>query len=188
VDPARRRATVEDLLALPDDARAELIAGAVVNLPPPLPEHARGQRTIARFIGGPFDDDDGRGGPGGWWILSEVEVEIGGDVVRPDVVGWRRERLPSPWGMRPIRVVPDWICEALSPSNERHDRVYKMNLYARGGVAFYWILDPAERILEALELRDGGWTRVGSWAAGDAARVRPFHAVELELDRLFPPV
>lgn len=68
-----------------------------------------------------------------------------------------------------------------------HDRVYKMDLYARGGVAFYWILDPAERILEAFELRDGDWTRIGSWAAGDIARVRPFEAVELEMDRLFPP-
>lgn len=60
-----------------------------MNLPPPLPEHRRSQRTIGRFIGGPFDDDDGRGGPGGWWILPEVEVEVelGADVVRPDVAG-----------------------------------------------------------------------------------------------------
>jgi Uma2 family endonuclease len=154
VEPARKRATVEDLLALPSDARVELIAGALVHLPPPLPEHGRGQRTIGRYIGGPFDDDHGRGGPGGWWILPEVEVELGADVVRPDVAGWRRERLPSPSGMRPIRVVPDWICEALSPSNERHDRVYKADLYGRHGVALYWIIDPGEQILEAFELHE----------------------------------
>jgi len=183
VDRGRKRATVEELLTLPDDARAELIEGSIVHLPPPLPEHGHGKGAVIHYIGGPFDHDDGRGGPGGWWILSEIDVEIGGDVVRPDVVGWRRERLPAPWGMRPIRVAPDWICEALSPSNERHDRVYKMNLYARGGVGFYWILDPAERILEAFELREGGWTLVG-----DKARVRPFEAVEIELDRLFPPI
>ena len=80
------------------------------------------------------------------------------------------------------------ICEALSPANERHDRVYKMNLYARGGVGFYWILDPSERILEAFELREGSWARVGSWGTGDKARVRPFDAIELEMDRLFPPL
>jgi Uma2 family endonuclease len=119
--------------------------------------------------------------------LPEVEVQLGTKVVRPDASGWRRERLPSPWGMRPITVVPDWICEALSPSNEGHDRVYKANLYAGASVAFYWILDPAERILEALELRDGGWIRIGAWTTGETARVRPFDAIELEIDRLFPP-
>jgi len=187
VDPARKRATLDDLLALSPNARAELIEGAIVHLPPPLPEHGLGQRTIGSFIGRPFHDDHGRGGPGGWWILPEVEVEIGAEIVRPDVAGWRRDRLPSPWGLRPIRVVPDWICEMLSPSNERHDRVYKANLYASGHVAFYWIVDPAERVLEAFELQGGGWMRIGAWAPGDAARIRPFDAVELEIARLFPP-
>lgn len=187
MEPAKKRATIDDLFALPPDARAELIDGAIVHLPPPLPEHGLGQGAIRSFIGRPFHDDDGRGGPGGWWIFPEVEVAMGADVVRPDLAGWRRERLPSPWGMRPIRVVPDWICEALSPSNERHDRVYKSNLYARAGVAFYWILNPAERLLEAFELRDGGWLRGGAWGPGDTARIRPFDAIELEVGRLFPP-
>ncbi|MBX3234427.1 MAG: Uma2 family endonuclease [Labilithrix sp.] len=188
MEPARKRATIEDLLALPDDARAELIEGAIVHLPPPLPEHGRAQRTIGRYVGGPFDDDHGRGGPGGWWILPEVEVELAGRIVRPDASGWRRERLPSPWGMRPIRVVPDWICEALSPSNEGHDRVYKANLYAGAGVAFYWIMSPSERVVEALELRDGSWFRLGAWTAGETARVGPFDAIELDIERLFPPM
>jgi Uma2 family endonuclease len=187
MEPARKHATSADLLELPEGSRAELIGGAIVHLPPPLPEHGRSQRTIGRFIGGPFDDDHGRGGPGGWWILPEVEVQLGSEIVRPDIVGWRRERLPSPWGMRPIGVVPDWICEALSPSNERHDRVYKANLYAESGVAFYWIVDPSERILEAFELASGGWIRIGAWGSGETARVRPFDAVELEMDRLFAP-
>src|ERR1700722_19870050 len=97
MDPARKLATFEDLLRLSDDVRAEVIDGAIVVSPPPLPAHSRTQRSLARFIGGPFDDDDGRGGAGGWWILTEVDVELGPhQVVRPDVAGWRRERLPEP--------------------------------------------------------------------------------------------
>jgi len=90
---APKRATLEDFLALPGDARAELIEGTIVHLPPPLPEHGLAQRGLANFIGGPFHDEHGRGGPGGWWILTEVDVMIGREVVRPDLVGWRRERV-----------------------------------------------------------------------------------------------
>src|SRR5258708_2837802 len=110
MNPARKMATWEDLLALPEDTRAEVIAGSVVTPPAPLPRHARAQRALGSFLGRPFDDDDGRGGPGGWWILLEVDVRLAShDIVRPDLAGWRRAKLPSPWDVRPIAVVPDWI-------------------------------------------------------------------------------
>jgi Uma2 family endonuclease len=190
VNPARKLATYADLLALSDDARGEIIAGSLVLPPAPLPRHSKVQRSIGRFVGGPFDDDDGRGGPGGWWIFLEVEVRFSPhDIVRVDIGGWRRDRLPKPWDIRPIEVVPDWICEVLSPSNAAHDRVTKRNLYARHGVAHYWIADPFERTLEALQLDASTklWVEIGSYDATAVARVPPFDAVELELGRLFPP-
>jgi Uma2 family endonuclease len=142
------------------------------------------------MIGGPYDDDDGRGGPGGWWILLEVDVRFGlHDVVRPDLAGWRRERLPSPWDVRPIDVVPDWVCEVLSPSNAPHDRVRKRALYARHGVPYYWIVDPTGRTLEALRLdpATGAWIEVGAYDDQSTAGIAPFEAVALEVGRLFPP-
>jgi len=185
---ARKLASIEDLLELPDDARAEVIAGDITILPSPLPEHGRAQRAIGRFIGGPYDDDHGRGGPGGWWILMEVEVELAPhEIVRPDVAGWRRQRLESPWGKRPIRVTPDWVCEVLSPTNERHDRVTKASLYREHGVPFYWMVDPVEGILEAYELDGEQWVRLGAWDGTAAVRVAPFEDIELEVGRLFPP-
>lgn len=78
--------------------------------------HAHVQRAVGRFVGGPFHDDDGRGGPGGWWIFVEVDVALGPhDIVRPDLADWRRERLPRPGAVRPIPIAPDWVCEVLSP-------------------------------------------------------------------------
>jgi Uma2 family endonuclease len=189
MDSKRRPATYEDLLALPEDVRAEIVHGELVKLPAPLPEHSRLQRTLSSHIGRPFDDDDGRGGPGGWWILVEVDVRLDvHEIVRPDVAGWRRERLPSPWGKRPIDVVPDWICEVLSPSNEAHDRVKKRRLYAASGVSFYWMVDPAERTLEALRLVDGRWVDAGSFDDAAVAAIPPFDAIEIEVARLFPPL
>lgn len=185
---AAARASYETLLGLPEDVRAEVVGGQVVVAPSPLPEHGRAQRAIGRFIGGPFDDDDERGGHGGWWILPEVDVRLGAhDIVRPDVAGWRRERLPSPWGQRPLEVVPDWACEIVSPSNAAHDRVTKRRLYASHGIPYYWLVDPVTRTLEALRLDGGAWLELGVFGDGDLAHIEPFAAVELDVGRLFPP-
>src|SRR5687767_11118517 len=117
---ASRPPTYADLLALPDDVRAEILDGEIVALPAPRPRHSKPQGALRRFIGGPFDDDDGFGGPGGWWIFVEVDIQLGADVVRPDLSGWRRARLPEP-DVRPITVVPDWVCEIVSERYEARD-------------------------------------------------------------------
>lgn len=143
---------------------------------------------VGRFVGGPFDDDDGFGGPGGWWIFVEVDVQLTAhDVVRPDLAGWRRERLPKPGPVRPIEVAPDWVSEVISPSTASLDRVTKRALYARHGVNHYWIVDPDTRSLEALELSGDRWLELGAWTDDAKVRVAPFGEVELELARLFLP-
>lgn len=185
---ASKLATYADLLALPEDVRAEVIAGEIVTSPAALPRHSKVQGAIRGFVGQPFDDDDGRGGPGGWWIFVEVDVALGEhEIVRPDLSGWRRERLPRPGATRPIDVVPDWVCEILSPSTAARDRVTKRALYAKSGVAHYWLIDPEARVLEALALRDGVWVEVGVHDDSATTRIAPFEAIEIELGRLFLP-
>jgi Uma2 family endonuclease len=187
VDPARKLATYEDLLALPADARAEIVRGTIVVMPAPRPRHLKVQGALRRFVGGPYDDDDGYGGPGGWWIFGEVDVRFDRhETVRADLAGWRRARLPEP-DQRPIDVVPDWICEVLSASNVARDRVEKRALYAASGVEHYWIADPDARTLEALVLRDGQWLETGAWTDGAVVRIPPFDDVELDISRLFLP-
>ena len=189
---AERLATYDDLLALPGGVRGEVVHGTLV-VPPaplPLPRHSAVQGKLRRFIGGPFDDDDGQGGPGGWLIFLEVDVRLGpNDIVKPDLAGWRRERLLEPWDARPIDGYPDWICEVTSPSNAGMDRVTKRNLYASAGVGHYWIADPAARTLETYRLDPSTrhWVDSGAFDATAVARIPPFEAVALDLARIFPP-
>ena len=184
--PASRPPTYADLLASPDDVRAEILNGEIVALPAPRPRHSRPQRALGHFIGGPFDDDDGFGGPGGWWIFVEVDIQLGAEVVRPDLSGWRRARLPEP-DVRPMTVVPDWVCEIVSERYEARDRVTKKHLYAAHGVAHYWLVDPQARTLEAFSLVDGRWFDAGTFDETAVARIPPFEAVELPIGRLFLP-
>ena len=187
--PAVKLATYADLEKLPESDRVELIDGVIVAMPAPLPRHSKTAGAVRRFIGGPYDDDDGYGGPGGWWIFAEVDVLLNlHNVVRPDLSGWLREHLPDPGDVRPIGVTPDWICEVISPSNAAHDRVKKRRMYAAAGVSYYWLIDPAERVLEALRLQVGKWEEVGVYDdTATSVRIAPFADVELDVSRLFLP-
>lgn len=187
--PALKLSTVQDLLALDSDARVELVDGQLVPKPEANARHGKAQSTLARDVGGPFEDGFG-GGPGGWWILTETLVQLAHQVYRPDIAGWRRERLPDPAAHTPIQVVPDWVCEILSPgaANARRDRVHKREAYARAGVQHYWLVDPDARVLEALALDAGSWRECGAWDEdAHAAHIPPFNAVALDIGRFFLP-
>lgn len=124
----KERRTVDDLLAIAEGERFhEVIDGELHRKALPSARHGAAQtattqllRPFNRRLGGP-------GGPGGWWFASETEVELAPDqVYRPDVAGWRRERLPELPSEAPMTVRPDWVCEIVSPSNASNDTVKKL--------------------------------------------------------------
>ncbi len=77
MDPAKKQHTYQDLLGYPEGEHVEILAGDIISHPSPLPRHSKVQGALRSFIGLPYDDDDGYGGPGGWWILLEVDVQLG---------------------------------------------------------------------------------------------------------------
>jgi Uma2 family endonuclease len=129
--------------------------------------------------------DSGAGGPGGWWIVYELELHLGRDVVVPDWAGWRRSRVPmmpdAPW----CSVAPDWVCEILSPSTASLDRVKKLAVYAREQVRHAWLIDPTARTLEVLRLEGGRWMVLATHAGTETVRAEPFEALELALRDLW---
>lgn len=182
-DPARRKASYDDLLGLPDNVIGEIIDGELVTQPRPGTSHAVATSVLAGELSGPFHR--GKGGPGGWVILFEPELHLGPDVVVPDLAGWRRERMPVIPDAPAIEQAPDWACEVLSPSTEAVDRVKKTRLYAREHVGHVWLVNPAMCILEVLEL-DGETYRIRAVHDGNASvRAAPFDAMQLDLGALW---
>ncbi len=80
-----------------------------------------------------------------------------------------------------IRVVPDWICEILSPSTRRHNQLIKRPYYARIGVPHHWIIDLESRTLTAYKLQSNHWFELGIWSTETEARIEPFDAVPLDV-------
>jgi len=77
----------------------------------------------------------------------------------------RRDR-PARASQRGIEGAPTLVVEILSPSTAQTDRHTKMQLYARHGVPWYWIVDPDSRTVEVYALGEGGYA-LSTRVAGD---------------------
>lgn len=183
-ESAKKPATYADIEAAPPHLVAEIIDGALYSYPRPSPRHGSAATSLAAELGGPFQK--GRDGPGGWVFVVEAEIKFGGNILVPDISGWRRERLPGYPASNYIEVAPDWVCEVLSASTEKRDRSLKKRIYAEGGVSYFWLLDPRLQLLEAFALRDGSWTDVGTWNSADDVSAPPFDAITFSLADLWP--
>src|SRR5690606_27807878 len=87
--PDKPLATYAELLARPENERAEIVAGEIVVQPSPTPAHQSIMGELYAELRNPFQR--GRGGHGGWWLIQDVNVEFGPhDICRPDISGWRR--------------------------------------------------------------------------------------------------
>lgn len=184
MDPGekKKRATYQDILDAPEHKVAEIIDGDL-HLSRPANPATIVISALTFELGPPFHR--GKGGPGGWIILFEPELHLGDDVLVPDLAGWRRERLPVVADAPFIEATPDWVCEVLSPSTEKVDRIQKLPIYARAGISYAWLVHPRRRTLEAFKLRDGHWVAIASLKDDDRARIEPFDAIEIDLAQLW---
>ena len=149
-----RNWTYEDLAALPEDGkRYEIIEGELFELTGPNLRHAKVISNLFLLIGLVVRAE------GGDVFSAVVDVFFNGaNPVEPDLV----VVLPGTHArqaMRGIEGSPDLVIEVLSPSNRTHDVLTKRELYRRGGVREYWMVDPDDRSIEVVAF---GATRSGN--------------------------
>lgn len=180
--PARiRQATYDDVLRAPPHLVAEILGGELVLSPRPTGEHGRTETGLAADLLPRFGRRRGGSGPGGWWIVAEIELHFGTQVVVPDLSGWRRERMVHPPTGAFQTLAPDWLCEITSPSTAGIDRIRKMPLYRAEGVRHVWLCDPLQHTLEVYRLTEAGYTLVQAWQGDERVRAEPFEAEELDI-------
>jgi Uma2 family endonuclease len=181
----RAGATYQDVLDAPENCVAELIAGELHLQPRPAKPQTRTASTLGVELGAKFDR--GLGGPGGWWILVEPELHLGRDVLVPDLAGWLRSDTPSFDTTVPYyEERPTWVCEILSPSTARKDRVLKLDAYHRAEVGWAWLFDPPAQTVEVFQWSDRGWLRLQTSEGSAPATLSPFEGAALELEAVWP--
>jgi Uma2 family endonuclease len=144
--------TVADLDACPDDNnRYELIEGELfVSRAPGLPHQIVIQNLQIALVDYLKSNPIGRIVPGAGAIFSDY------DAVIPDLAFITNDRWSSIVSNDRFNAAPDLLIEVMSPGKENRDRdlLVKRQLYARYGVPEYWIIDPANRLVEVYRLRD----------------------------------
>lgn len=184
--PTSGNATLTDLMNLQPGHDFELLDGYLIHKALPLPSHGAIQGKVFALVQ-PYDGDPRPGHPGGWFFSLDAESYL--DVKqgpRPDVLGWRLERIGDCDDRMMRSVRPDWVCEVVSASHRSRDIIQKRRIYADAGIPHYWLVDPADLTLTILRLGTGGYEEVARSQLGDIVRPEPFESVELAVAELFP--
>lgn len=140
--------TIEDIYALPDGQRAELIDGQIYDMAPPSTNH---QRLVARLSHLILSHIDTKGGecevfPAPFAVFLNEDDR---NYVEPDIsVICNKDKLNE----KGCNGAPDWIIEVVSPSTERVDYGIKLFKYRSAGVREYWIVNPKTRTVNVFDL------------------------------------
>ncbi len=122
--------TPERFLEMEKDehTKYELIDGIICMSPSPTFEHQKIASRLVIELGNFFLDRD-------CTVVHELDVRVGNDVFRPDVMVFCDENLE----------LPEIVIEVLSPSTAKRDLGIKVAKYEQAGIKEYWIVDIKSR-------------------------------------------
>lgn len=139
--PLGKSYTIEDIYALPEGQRAELIDGQMYMMAPPIRIHqklvSQFTTTINNYIGSKHGDCEVYPAPFAVFLNKDDR-----NYVEPDIsVICDKSKLDD----KGCNGAPDWIIEITSPSNPEHDYGTKLFKYRTAGVREYWIVNPSKQ-------------------------------------------
>lgn len=129
--------TIDDIYALPDGERAELIDGQIYYMAPPNRKHQRIVIELSTIINNYVKKNKG---------FCEVDIapfavflnKDDTNYVEPDIsVICDKDKITD----KGCNGAPDWIIEVVSPSSRQMDYYKKLFKYRTAGVREYWVVD-----------------------------------------------
>jgi Uma2 family endonuclease len=130
--------TIDEIYALPEGTRAELIDGQIYMMTPPNTRHQRITGQLYNEISNYIQSKEGTCEP----FIAPFAVFLNDDnrnYVEPDIsVICDSDKLDD----QGCHSAPDWIIEVVSPSSIQMDYFTKLFQYRTAGVREYWIVNP----------------------------------------------
>jgi Uma2 family endonuclease len=158
--------TVDDLDRLPDDGlQYELLDGILLVSPAPMLRHQRAAGRLFLLLTSACPVElEAYFAPVDWRPDQRTSLQ-------PDLLVVRKQDLEERNLTKPLVLA----VEVLSPSSRRKDAVLKRSKYQDSGIKHYWIVDPTEPSILALDLVDGVYRTVGEATGGASLTLeRPF--------------
>jgi len=173
--------TYEDYRTAPGDERCELLDGDLVMVAAPNLKHQTVQGNLHYHLRVFIETHQL-----GKLFLAPCDVVLSNtDVVQPDLLFVSRERGHLLSGGENVQGAPDLVIEILSPATADRDRGYKRKLYARHGVAEYWLVDPIAETVSVYCQRRGTLTRTRTFTRAQTLRSPLLTGLEIRLDDIF---
>ena len=135
--------TIEDIYALPEGERAELIDGKIYYMAPPSTRHQRIISDIHYRIKDYIIKNNGECEvlPAPFAVFLNKDNK---NYVEPDIsIICDKDKITD----KGCHGAPDWIIEIISPRNKEMDYFKKLFKYQAAGVREYWIVDPTKEIV-----------------------------------------
>ena len=171
--------TIDDIYALPEGQRAELIDGVIYNMAPPTIRH---QYLLTKLVS-KIDQYIERKKENCQVYASPFAVflnENNKNYVEPDIsVICDKAKLENGKGCLGS---PDWIIEIVSPSTKSMDYGIKLFKYCNSGVREYWIVDPMKNIIIVYHFENG--TTVENYTFADKVKSGIYEDLEIDFSEI----
>lgn len=149
--PKESTYTIDDIYALPDGERAELIDGHIYYMAPPSTKHQRISSFISWKISDYIHTNHGKCEVFSAPFAIHLD-ETNNTYVEPDI-----SVICDPDKLNDKGCIgsPDWIIEIVSPASKRMDYYTKLFKYRTAGVREYWIVDPSKNQIVVYNFEHG---------------------------------
>jgi Uma2 family endonuclease len=145
----KEKYTYQDYLKLDDENRYEIINGELIMTPAPSWEHQESSNNLAYYF-----TDFVKKNNLGKVVCAPIDVVLADNIiVQPDILFLSNENLKL-IQTRGVSGPPDLVVEIISPSSLKRDLEDKRNIYESYKIKEYWIVFPAEKVIEVLTLNE----------------------------------
>lgn len=177
--PNKETYTIDDIYALPEGQRAELIDGQIYSMAPPSFLHQRLVMELSSEIRNYIKSNNGQ-----CLVLpSPFAVFLNNDsntYVEPDIaVICDRNKLND----KGCNGAPDWIIEIVSPSSKRMDYFTKLFKYRTAGVKEYWIVNPEKQQVLVYDFVGEG-EKTDTYSFSDTIKTGIYNNLEITISDL----
>ncbi|AGY59206.1 Uma2 family endonuclease [Gloeobacter kilaueensis] len=163
---------------LTSDDQVELLAGQIVQMSPQYPPHAATTQRTFNYLSRLLGDRA--------FLRMQLPITLlPASEPEPDIAVVKSD--PGEYADRHPTAADIFLLVEVADTTLARDRTQKAAIYARAGVADYWILNVNQKQVYLLRQPAGDtYTQISTWVSGAALSPLLFPDVSIDVSALFP--